>query len=179
MQYKRLICFDFDDTLFHTPLPEQGKIIWREKTGTEWPHRGWWGKPESISDEIFNIPKNEWTYEKYLEAIADADAYVILATGRLEKVPGMRERVDKLLKDNDIEFDEVHLNWGVDTFIFKCRLLEQTISKLGVSELIFFDDRQEHLPKFVEWAKSQCIKSTIVDVVNKTRTIIEGSVTSL
>ena len=59
MHYKRLICFDFDDTLFHTPLPEEGKKIWKEKTGQEWPHIGWWGKPESIDNEIFEIPKNE------------------------------------------------------------------------------------------------------------------------
>jgi hypothetical protein len=175
MLYKRLICFDFDDTLFHTPLPEEGKIVWKEKTGTEWPHRGWWGKPESIDDEIFDIPRNEWTYQRYLEAVADPDAYVILATGRLDKVPGMRAGVEKILRDNNIEFDEVHLNWGSDTFIFKCNLLERTIKKLGVKELKFYDDRAEHLPKFVEWAKEQDIKSEIIDVVNKTITTIEGS----
>ena len=168
MQYKRLICFDFDDTLFHTPLPEIGKEVWKEKTGTEWPHRGWWGKPESINDEIFDIPKNEWTYQKYLEAVADPDAYVILATGRLDKVPGMRDNVEKILRDNNIEFDEVHLNWGSDTFIFKCK-------KLKVDELKFYDDRAEHLPKFIEWAKEQNgIKSEIVDVVNKISTTIQG-----
>lgn len=176
MLYKRLICFDFDDTLFHTPLPEEGKIVWKEKTGTEWPHRGWWGKPESIDDEIFDIPRNEWTYQRYLEAVADPDAYVILATGRLDKVPGMRSSVEKILRDNNIEFDEVHLNWGSDTFIFKCNLLERTIKKLGVKELKFYDDRAEHLPKFVEWAKEQDIKSEIIDVVNKTVTTIEGSI---
>jgi hypothetical protein len=175
MQYKKLICFDFDDTLFHTPLPEDGKIVWKEKTGTEWPHRGWWGKHESIDNEIFDIPKNEWTYQRYLEAVADPDAYVILATGRLDKVPGMRAGVEKILRENNIEFDEVHLNWGSDTFIFKCNLLERTVEKLGVYDLTFYDDREEHLPKFVEWAKEQDIKSTIVDVVNKTATTIQGS----
>ena len=175
MQYKRLICFDFDDTLFHTPLPEEGKVIWKEKTGTEWPHRGWWGKPESIDDEIFNIPKNEWTYQRYLEAVADPDAYVILATGRLNKVPGMRENVEKILRDNNIEFDEVYLNWGGDTFIFKCNLLENLIEKMGVEELKFYDDREAHLPKFVEWAEELNIKSEIIDVVNRTVTTILGS----
>ena len=102
MLYKRLICFDFDDTLFHTPLPEEGKIVWKEKTGTEWPYRGWWGKSESIDDEIFDIPKNEWTYQRYLEAVADPDAYVIMATGRLDKVPGMREGVESILRKNTV-----------------------------------------------------------------------------
>lgn len=31
MSYKRIVSFDFDDTLCHTPKPEEGKIIWKEK----------------------------------------------------------------------------------------------------------------------------------------------------
>jgi len=48
------------------------------------------------------------------------------------------------------------------------------VKKLGVEELKFYDDREAHLPKFVEWAKEQNIKSEIIDVVNKTVTTIEG-----
>jgi len=42
MEIKKLISFDFDDTLVHTTLPAEGKVIWKEKTGEDWPHRGWW-----------------------------------------------------------------------------------------------------------------------------------------
>jgi hypothetical protein len=50
------------------------------------------------------------------------------------------------------------------------------IKKLGVDELKFYDDRAEHLPKFIEWAKEQDgVKSEIVDVVNKIATTIQGS----
>ena len=49
------------------------------------------------------------------------------------------------------------------------------MKKLGVEELKFYDDRAEHLPKFVEWAKDQDFKSEIIDVVNKTSTTIQGS----
>jgi len=146
----------------------------RQRIKKDYPHKGWWGKPESIDDDIFDIPKNEWTYQRYLEAVADPDAYVIMATGRLDKVPGMRTNVEKILRDNNIEFDEVHLNWGSDTFIFKCNLLERMITKMGVEELKFYDDREAHLPKFVEWAKELDIKSEIIDVVNKTTTTISG-----
>ena len=58
MEYNKLISFDFDDTLCHTPLPEDGKQIWFEKTGTEWPYNGWWSKPESLDLEVFDIPVN-------------------------------------------------------------------------------------------------------------------------
>ena len=98
-----------------------------------------------------------------------------MATGRLDKAPGMREGIESILRKNNIQFDEVHLNWGSDTFIFKCNLLERMVEKLGVDELKFYDDRAEHLPKFVEWAKDQEVDSEIVDVVNKTSTTIKGS----
>ena len=31
--YKKIIFFDFDGTLFHTPEPLQGEKIWFDKTG--------------------------------------------------------------------------------------------------------------------------------------------------
>ena len=165
MEYNKLICFDFDDTLCHTPLPEGGKEIWYEKTGTEWPHRGWWSKPESLDLEIFDIPVNKWVYQKYLQAVTDDSAYLILATGRIE---ALRKEVELVLNHHNLSFDEVYLNFGGDTFSFKTRLFENLISKIQPQEFIMYDDRQEHLPKFEEWALTQPCIVTIVDVVNKT-----------
>ncbi len=171
MSYKRLISFDFDDTLCHTPKPEEGKIIWKEKTGTDWPYGGWWGRSESINPEIFDIPVNPWVYKKYLEAVADPDNYVILATGRLQKVENMRKYVDMILNKHNISFDEIYLNWGGDTYNFKTKLFEQLIEKLGVNEFIMYDDRSEHLVRFEEWAEEHHVQVTVVDVVNKKETI--------
>ena len=50
---------------------EEGEKVWKEKTGTDWPYSGWWGRPESIDPEIFYIPLNQWVYKKYLEAVSD------------------------------------------------------------------------------------------------------------
>jgi hypothetical protein len=171
MSYKRLISFDFDDTLCHTPKPEEGKIIWKEKTGTDWPYGGWWGRAESINPDIFDIPVNPWVYKKYLEAVADPDNYVILATGRLQKVENMRKYVDMILSKHNISFDEIYLNWGGDTYNFKTKLFEQLIEKLGVNEFIMYDDRSEHLVRFEEWAEEHHVQVTVVDVVNKKETI--------
>lgn len=164
MNYNKIISFDFDDTLCHTPLPEDGKIIWKEKTGFDWPHTGWWSKPESLNVEIFDIPVNKWTYEKYLDSIADESAYVILVTGRIEK---LRKEVELVLNDNNLSFDDVFLNFGGDTFSFKTRLFENLIKQHEPEEFIMYDDREEHLPKFCEWAKSQPCKVTVIDVVRK------------
>ena len=170
MSYKRLISFDFDDTLCHTPKPEEGKEIWKEKTGTDWPYGGWWGKAESINPEIFDIPVNPWVYQKYLEAVSDPDNYVILATGRLNKVPDMLNHVKTILNNNNISFDEIHLNWGGDTYKFKTKLFEEKIEELGVKEFVMYDDRQEHLVKFEEWAEEHHVDVKVIDVVNKKET---------
>lgn len=165
--YDKIICFDFDGTLFDTPTPHEGKEIWKKKTGSDWPYGGWWGRVESLNTEVFYIHLNEWVYKKYQEAIADPNAYVILATGRPSKVPKMEQYVHKILDDNNIVFDRVYLNWGGDTFNFKSKLFGQLMAKLKVKEFIMYDDRREHLVKFAEWAKSQPAKISIIDVINK------------
>lgn len=170
MAYKRLISFDFDDTLCHTPKPEEGEIIWKEKTGTDWPYNGWWGRSESIDPEIFYIPLNQWVYKKYLEAVSDPDNYVILATGRLRKKEGMLENVMKILNQHNLSFDEIHLNWGGDTYNFKTKLFEEKIEELGVKEFVMYDDRHEHLVRFNEWAADHHVTVKVVDVINKTET---------
>lgn len=168
MAYKRLISFDFDDTLCHTPKPEEGELIWKQKTGTDWPYNGWWGRSESIDPEIFYIPLNQWVYKKYLEAVSDPDNYVILATGRLRKKEGMLENVMKILNQHNLSFDEIHLNWGGDTYNFKTKLFEEKIEELGVKEFVMYDDRHEHLVRFNEWATDHHVTVKVVDVVNKT-----------
>jgi len=170
MSYKRLVSFDFDDTLCHTPKPEEGKIIWKEKTGTEWPYGGWWGRSDSINPEIFDISINPWVYKKYLEAVADPDNYVILSTGRLQKAENMRKHIDTILNIHNISFDEIHLNWGGDTYKFKTQLFEQKIEELGVHEFVMYDDRQSHLIRFEEWAEECHVDVIVVDVVNKKET---------
>lgn len=182
----KLISFDFDDTLCLTPLESTGKVIWKEKTGTEWPYIGWWSKPESLwledpetGKEIFKIPVNDWVYKYYLDTIEDEDNHVILATGRIE---ALREEVKKVLNNLNISFEDedLYLNWGGDTFKFKRKLFTNLIIEEKPEEFIMYDDRQAHLPMFVDWAllitdKFEGLKITVVDVVNKTsQSIVNG-----
>lgn len=187
---KTLYSFDFDDTMCHTVDDESGKQIWKDKFGTDWPHIGWWSKPETIDPEIYDTPVNPWVYEKYLEASADEDGACILATGRLQKVPKMRENIQKILMSHNLSFDEIYvinssnplkdgngkdgiyLNWGGDTYIFKTTLFEKLIEITGCEKFVMYDDREAHLEKFEEWAKEQPCQVVIIDVVNKTTKII-------
>ena len=181
---KTLYSFDFDDTAMFTPTPEEGKSIWENKTGLAWPYIGWWSKQESIDPDIFYIVRNELAYSKYLEACADENSVKILATGRLNKVKRMRENVNKILRKNNYEFDEIdvipangkypkngqngiYLNWGGDTYNFKIKLFEKLIELTKCDRFIMYDDRHKHIVKFYEWAKEQSVEIIIYDVRSK------------
>lgn len=171
--YKKLVCFDFDGTLINTPTPELGRGEWEKATGMQWPGRGWWGSAESLNTNIFYPPVNGWVYKYYQKYMNDPHAYVFLATGRLKR---LEPQVLKVLDLHDITFKSnenddnngVYCNTGGETFNFKTRLFERLMNDFPkVDELIMFDDRHEHLVKFVNWSVNQPIEVKIIDVVNK------------
>jgi hypothetical protein len=83
----------------------------------------------------------------------------------------MSSHIQTILNQHNLSFDEIHLNWGGDTYHFKTKLFEEKIEELGVHEFVMYDDRQEHLVKFEEWAEEHHVQVTVVDVVNKKETI--------
>jgi hypothetical protein len=163
-EYNRLVSFDFDGTLIHTPTPETGRGEWEKKTGLSWAGRGWWGNRESLNTNVFYPPVNQWVYNQFEKYLADDENYVFIATGRLDR---LKVSVQKVLDLHGISCD-LYCNTGGDTFNFKCHLFETLIkNNPKATELIMFDDRHEHLHQFVNWAKKQPIDVTIIDVINK------------
>jgi hypothetical protein len=57
-----------------------------KKTGADYPFTGWWGRPEVWIWMSLMIELNKNTYDEYLKAVSDSSNYVILATGRVEKL---------------------------------------------------------------------------------------------
>lgn len=162
---KKLYSFDFDDTLCFTPKPEEGKLIWQEKTGGVWPTDGWWGRSESLDTDVFDMKLNPWIYKEYLSAVSDDQNFVFMATGRRTK---LAKDVKKILDIHNLSFDALHFNNTRDTFEFKCGVFENYINELKPDEFIMFDDRKEHLVEFIKWAKKIKCKITIVDAIDKT-----------
>jgi hypothetical protein len=160
---KKICIVDFDGTLFFTPEPEEGKIVWKEKTGTEWPFVGWWSKPLTLNTDIFEIPINKKMYKEYIKHKERKDTLMVLATGRIIK---LEKEVKKILDVNNIKFDLVKLNTGGDTLTFKTKLFEYLIKEYKADELTMYDDRKEHLFEFQKWANRQSIKINVIDVEN-------------
>jgi hypothetical protein len=167
---ERIIVYDFDTTLIYTAEPIEGRKKWLEVKGENFPHpTGWFGKSESLNLDVFYPTLNEWTYKHYLEDIKDENNYVCLCTGRLQK---MKSEVINILNFHDLKFNDVYCNTGGETFNFKIKLFEKLISEnKNVKEFKLYDDRHEHLIKFVDWRKVMLlkydIKITIIDIINK------------
>lgn len=109
---KNLAIYDFDGTLMNTPEKEEGKEIWKEKTGEEYPHRGWWGRRESLNTNIFDIQPISTIHFKFKKDIVNPNTYVIILTSRLEK---LRPEVENILDIHGIEPNELILKKGNET----------------------------------------------------------------
>lgn len=158
--------FDFDGTLIDTALPGVGKQIWKDVKGTDYPHVGWWGRAESLDVDIFeNKPFDDIVID-YKQAIGEPNTHVSLCTGRLVK---LRKEVQAVLDKYEFKFDDVVLNGDSrfnkgrgDTLSYKLRYLG-SLSKTfpNLKEIEFWDDRDEHMPTFKQWAKDRSIKVVI------------------
>ena len=171
---KKIIIFDFDGTLCYTPGPEEGKKIWEEKTGTVFPYPGWWSKKETLDLDIFHIPVNPFVYKKYLEAVAEDNTYLVLATGRLIK---LKNEVEKFLRHHNLSFDLVACNNMGETYKFKTKLFEDLINKYNPEVFVMYDDRHDHIVQFEKWARFQPCRVEIIDVTksDKTPKVINSS----
>lgn len=141
--------FDFDGTLVNTELPQTGKIIWAEETGTPWPHRGWWGREESLSLEVFEQPANPKVVLDWKDSWADESKMVIMLTGRM---PKLSNHVEAILQKHNLKFDRYLYNYGGRTLENKLDQMSKILKEFPtIKTLRMWDDRDEHVPTFKQW----------------------------
>jgi|TARA_R110000782_G_scaffold144871_3_gene237718 hypothetical protein len=169
-QIKKITIFDFDGTLVDSPLPDTGKGIFEKATNTVWPHKGWWGRVETLDQSIFDIPLVDSVKIDYDAVKDDTSVYKVMLTGRLSK---LSNEVEKVLKSHDLEFDEYHYNTGGATEVVKMRVMSKLITKFPNVEIHLIDDRLEHIPIFEEYLQRKVdegkLKSFIITVVPANR----------
>jgi len=106
---KRLAVFDFDGTLIDSPDKENGMRLWKEKNGQPYPHKGWWGRRESLDTTLFDIKPFPNVLAQLEKEKSLPDTSVIILTSRMEK---LRPEVEKILDMNGIVVDDVILKRG-------------------------------------------------------------------
>jgi len=167
---KRLFAFDFDKTLMQTPEPEEGKVIWKEKTGTEYPHIGWWSKPESLDLNVFNIKPFPNVLNVLKKEMSNPYSYVIVLTSRLEK---LRSSVHSVLDANWIDVHK--LDMANDKRTKGDKILEYINEFPSLEEINVYDDREKDIASYKEIRKNipENIKFNIYLAVNGQLNLLE------
>ena len=107
---KKVVFYDFDATIMDSPHPDKGRGVYAAKTGKQYPHKGWWGRNESLYyiDEkgnyvdIYDLQTHPEIENQYRKDAADPNTKVVLLTNRIiqnEKV------IKKALDKHGIKFD--------------------------------------------------------------------------
>ncbi len=142
----KIAIFDFDGTLVDSPLPDTGKPIFKEKTGKEWPHIGWFGKAESLDIDVFDIPLIDSVKEAYDALKLEEETLMVMLTGRRGV---LAKEVERIIEAHELVFDEYHYNNGGATEDAKMKTMDRLLIKYqDVTEMIMFDDRLIHIPLF-------------------------------
>jgi hypothetical protein len=147
----KLSVFDFDGTTVDTGTPETHKPIWKEKTGTDWPHVGWWGRKESLDMSVFDFKAKPEVKSDYMKERSNPDTMVISLTGRR---PKLGNEVKAILDANGYNFDAYLYNYGADTLSNKLEQLGKILSEMSsIVSVELWDDRVDHFKTFQQWGK--------------------------
>jgi hypothetical protein len=155
----KISVFDFDGTLIDTPLPDYGRIEYEKKTGEKWPHVGWWSKPESLDDKIFDTPTIKPVVQAYEQEKLTPNTLLVMLTGRMDK---LSQFVENILKIKNLSFDKYIYNTGGSTVNSKLKSLgELLIEYPNVISVELWEDREEHIPLFEKWGEEEIKKERL------------------
>ncbi|KAI5466454.1 hypothetical protein BGZ63DRAFT_347250 [Mariannaea sp. PMI_226] len=166
---KALHVYDFDNTLFKTPLPNP--LLWNGPTIGQLSNQqvfingGWWHDNRILAATGEGIEKEEprawegWWNDKIIElvrlSVMQKDALCVLLTGRSEH--GFADLIGKMAKSKDLDFDMIGLkprvsptNQGFSsTMHFKQLFLEALMETYkDAKEIRVYEDRPKHTKGF-------------------------------
>jgi hypothetical protein len=151
----KISIFDFDGTLADTPNKEDGITLWEAKNKKDYPHRGWWGREESLDENTFNVKLIPSTMDDYNKESEGNNTLMVMLTGRL---PKLSNQVESILNKNGVIFDEYHYKGRGDTFTSKLYTIKSLLeNNPNVTEIEMWEDRLNHADGFEEWGNDNGI----------------------
>ena len=138
---KKVRFFDFDGTLMDTPMPDIGKLMWKKKKGTDYPHIGWWGRLESVDSEVFDIQPKPQVLDIYNSG---KDEYVLdyILTSRM---PKFKSAISELLEKHNIKMLDIFLASSLDKGQRIVKFIEDSLNYIDISVIEFYDDRDKEI----------------------------------
>ncbi|KAI9745958.1 MAG: hypothetical protein M1818_000639 [Claussenomyces sp. TS43310] len=169
---KTLHVYDFDNTLFNSPLPNpkvwNGPTIGFLQTQETFANGGWWHDPRILSATGEGVEAEEqrawegWWNGSIVQLIMlsmeQKDALTILLTGRSEGP--FSDLVKKMVKSKNMEFDMIVLKPKAgpagqrfsSTMVFKQVFLENLMETYkGADEIRVYEDRVKHVKGFRDY----------------------------
>lgn len=143
--------WDFDGCLMNTPMPDTGRIIWKEKTGKEYPHVGWWGRLESMNDDVFDI-QPRWDVLDIFNS--DTNTINFILTSRL---PRFTDLIWNLVDKHNLDITDVFTKTNAEKGERIFEILS-TIDTTNINIVEFYDDRDKEIISANEWKEN--IEST-------------------
>ena len=83
---EKISFFDFDGCLVRSPEPEWGRDEWESVKGISYPHKGWWGRSESLDLDVFEIKPINDVVSLMRRDINNPNTLVVVLTSRLIKL---------------------------------------------------------------------------------------------
>eukprot|EP01064_Diplonema_japonicum_P038790 TRINITY_DN9516_c0_g1_i1.p1 TRINITY_DN9516_c0_g1~~TRINITY_DN9516_c0_g1_i1.p1 ORF type:complete len:340 (+),score=59.23 TRINITY_DN9516_c0_g1_i1:54-1022(+) len=143
--------FDFDGTLFKSPLPNP-KYLSKDKFGKLRNEGGWFHLLPSLTPPAVPtaVPESYWIEDVKKQAetcIKDDSCTAIVLTGRGHQV--FYDRIVSILEEAGLTFENVFLKpKGMTTLDFKKTVIRDEIKKGGYSQVYIYEDRIRHVEKF-------------------------------
>nr|KAJ3420666.1 hypothetical protein HK105_005403 [Polyrhizophydium stewartii] len=165
----RLVIFDFDSTLFRSPLPNAD--LWAGPLrGRITSDCGWFTDPRTLeAPYVPDVPGDAWwhaeTVDRVFEALAREDTLTVLLTGRRHDLFSKRiEDMCRRKSPRPLSFDLFFFREGHDpqagrhhptTLDFKLAVLDRLLETFTTLKHVeFYDDRERHLKLFQQQIES-------------------------
>lgn len=166
---KKLAFYDFDHTIYPSPEPEEGKKIWKEKTGEDWPNKGWWYQPDSLNTDVFDLKPYSSIVSKIENDNVDPETYTVLLTGRMVN---MGSQIKNILDSDNINFDDY--NFAKKPEEPKTDRIIKYLEKFpDVYDVTVYDDRNKEITAF----KQLKDKLRIFDINFEINQVNDGTLT--
>lgn len=202
---KKLAIFDFDGTLFHSPVPNRdrlsrdlyGKLMGKTSEGGY----GWFQNEITLSPKYttdIGFWFNPSVVKDALKYILDDEYIVVMLTGRSE---AFRKRIFSLCDEAGLIFDEYLLKpfGSISTGQFKLTEINRLIERYDIDEVMMWEDRPRHIKKFNEYLANRTdlayyhiqqvfdgdrhlpteLEDELINVLKKENPMIESSTTKI
>jgi len=166
---EHLYCFDMDDTLIQQMLPTEGKKLYKQTTGKDWPYERWWTVPATLRPP-FPVKIKAPQKGAFVKAKQDPVGKVIVMTGRVA-TKEMKSTVASLLTKlgfGPLKFGDnlflKRLN-ARDTAAWKISMLTGFTKRFpNLKKISVWEDRADHAQAFEAHIKKLGLEANVIHV---------------